>query len=252
MGEISLPIVSGVLGSGSGWLEDEPEVSGWVEASGSGLVGSGSKYHDYFDDDSVEDPFAGFVLDEILGDAIDVGASDVHITPEQEVRFTILGEISNRGYRVPSGDLTQRVMQSILSNVVESVFVQELEVDTSYVIRSGKYRGRRLRVGSVKRRPCRLPAGRAPRPGARWETEACAHCRGARAGLCQASDLICQTSHAARQIGHCADNRCPNPPHGPTATPRKEIPHEDPRCRGLEGRRPIDHRNRGPGRPARG
>jgi twitching motility protein PilT len=150
VGEISLPIVSGVLGSGSGWLEDEPEVSGWVEASGSGLVGSGSKYHDYFDDDSVEDPFAGFVLDEILGDAIDVGASDVHITPEQEVRFTILGEISNRGYRVPSGDLTQRVMQSILSNVVESVFVQELEVDTSYVIRSGKYRGRRLRVSVGK------------------------------------------------------------------------------------------------------
>ena len=122
----------------------------WVEASGSGLVGSGSKYHDYFDDDSVEDPFAGFVLDEILGDAIDVGASDVHITPEQEVRFTILGEISNRGYRVPSGDLTHRVMQSILSNVVESVFVQELEVDTSYVIRSGKYRGRRLRVSVGK------------------------------------------------------------------------------------------------------
>jgi twitching motility protein PilT len=109
------------------------------------------EYYSYFEEEEEEDPLQGFELDEVLSDAIDLGASDVHIQPNEHVRFTILGSISlRREYPIPDGTLTQRIQQKILSNVLESNFIENLELDTSYVMKTGRHAGRRLRLSVGK------------------------------------------------------------------------------------------------------
>lgn len=90
-------------------------------------------------------------LDAVLGRAIEAGASDVHISPFDEISFTVLGEIrrvSEFGNIDPN--MTTRLQQTIISNVLEQVFVEELELDTSYVVKSGKHKGRRTRLSIGK------------------------------------------------------------------------------------------------------
>lgn len=98
-----------------------------------------------------EDPLLGFNIDKVLSDAIDLGASDVHINPNDQVSFTILGDIYRQpGYVELTGNITQRLQQKIISHVLEADFVEELELDTSYVIKTGKHRGRRMRLSVGK------------------------------------------------------------------------------------------------------
>lgn len=98
-----------------------------------------------------EDPFAGFDLDSILGRAIEMGASDVHISPDDHIAFTILGDIVRvEEFGEVPGDITQRLQQAIISHVLEADFVENLELDTAYVIKTGKHRGRRTRLSVGK------------------------------------------------------------------------------------------------------
>lgn len=97
--------------------------------------------------------FEGAVLDldAVIALAIEVGASDIHLSPYDEVAFTVLGEIRRISeYGVIDPNMTVRLQQTIISNVLEQVFVEELELDTSYVVKSGKYKGRRLRLSVGK------------------------------------------------------------------------------------------------------
>lgn len=99
------------------------------------------------DDDEDEDELRGLDLDEVIAHAIESNASDIHISPDDQVAFTILNDIMRIpkfGTVVPT--VTERLHTNIISNVLESEFVEEQELDTSYVVRKGKYKGRRLRL----------------------------------------------------------------------------------------------------------
>lgn len=90
-------------------------------------------------------------LDSIISKAIESGASDIHLSPFDEVAFTVLGEIMRLPeYGFIDPNMTVRLQQTIISNVLEQTFVEELELDTSYVVKSGKHKGRRLRLSVGK------------------------------------------------------------------------------------------------------
>ena len=105
------------------------------------------------DDNEDEQDYEGrFIdLDKIIGVAIETGASDIHLSPNDEVAFTVLGNI----LRFPEfgeidSNMTVKLQQMIISNVLEQTFVEDLELDTSYIVRTGKYKGRRLRLSVGK------------------------------------------------------------------------------------------------------
>lgn len=104
---------------------------------------------DFWDDDEEDapDPFGGYDIDEILGYGIDIGASDVHVSSNDFVAYTVLGDIvkSDKFDPIPA-TIVQRISLDIISNVSLSTFNTDLELDTSYVIRRGEYRGRRFRL----------------------------------------------------------------------------------------------------------
>lgn len=149
-------------GGGGDPLQEEEDLLAVLESldrtSGSGTPappGGGENsfeaYQDYMEEEGEEDFFLGFNIDTILGEAIDLGASDVHISSDMTVAFTHLGDILHRpNIPVPSGVVTQRVFQSIVSHVLQDDFVVDLELDTSYVIRTGAHKGRRLRLNVGK------------------------------------------------------------------------------------------------------
>lgn len=92
-----------------------------------------------------------FNLDLVLSYAIEDGASDIHITGNQEVAFTILGDIVKRGeFGIPSEDVMQDLIIGMLSHEQNGIFVKDLEYDFSYRIKHGPYRGRRFRVNIGK------------------------------------------------------------------------------------------------------
>lgn len=86
-------------------------------------------------------------VDDILGHAFDLKASDVHISPDTYVAFSILGEIVHiKDYGILPGNVVQRAYTAITSNESQSLFAENLELDTSYTIRRGPHKGRRLRL----------------------------------------------------------------------------------------------------------
>lgn len=110
---------------------------------------------DYFSDSSFEvsedydedDELEGFNIDEIISTGIDLGASDVHINPGNYVGYTLLGDsVKVKKFGVVPGNITQRMLQVIATNVAQDSFSEDFELDTSYTVKTGRYRGRRLRV----------------------------------------------------------------------------------------------------------
>lgn len=90
-------------------------------------------------------------LDGVISLAIEQGASDIHLAPFDEVAFTVLGGIRRiSSFGIIDPNMTVRLQQTIISNVLEQSFVEELELDTSYVVKSGKHKGRRLRLSVGK------------------------------------------------------------------------------------------------------
>lgn len=88
-----------------------------------------------------------FDLDLVLEQAIDFGASDVHISPDNYVAFTRLGEIVRQPeFGRVTGAITESVQTAILTHQLEAGFVEDLELDTSYVIHGGRYDQRRFRL----------------------------------------------------------------------------------------------------------
>lgn len=93
----------------------------------------------------------GFEIDEIISMAIDLGASDIHIIPERRIFLRINGEITKAPrFDVIPAEITRRIQQKIVTNVADDIFLEHWELDTSYTVRTGKHRGRRVRVVVVK------------------------------------------------------------------------------------------------------
>lgn len=98
-----------------------------------------------------EELMQGFEIDEIISLAIDMKASDIHINPNQRIRFRINGSIVpiTRFDPIP-GEITRRIQQKIVTNVADDLFLTHWELDTSYTVRTGNHRGRRVRVSVTK------------------------------------------------------------------------------------------------------
>lgn len=98
-----------------------------------------------------EDELRGFRLDEVIAKAIQVGASDIHINPDDQVAFTVLSDIRRvRDYGIIIPNVTRKLQLDIISHVLEQDFVQDMELDTSYVVKTGPAKGRRLRLSIGK------------------------------------------------------------------------------------------------------
>lgn len=103
------------------------------------------------EDDEDDDPLSGFKLDEVLAQAIDLGASDIDIIANDEVSYEILGDMHRASeFGMVTPEITSRLQLSIISHVLESDFVENLELDTAYVLRNGKHEGRRMRLSIGK------------------------------------------------------------------------------------------------------
>lgn len=92
-----------------------------------------------------------FHLDMVLSYAIEDGASDIHLNADKPVAFTILGKIIKRDeFPIPDHILMDDLVSGILSYQAQGVFVRDLDYDASYVIKRGRYKGRRFRVSVYK------------------------------------------------------------------------------------------------------
>ena len=99
-----------------------------------------------------DDGWIGFFnLDMVLSEAIEAEASDVHITPEQRVAFTVKGDIEfHDEYHIPDKQTMDDLSHAILNHVDYSEYAHERDYDFAYVIRRGPYEGRRFR-GNIGR-----------------------------------------------------------------------------------------------------
>lgn len=98
-----------------------------------------------------EDELGGFRLDEVLGAAIDMEASDVDIIADDEVSFEIRGDMHRADeFGVLTPEVTTRLQLNIISHVLEADFVENLELDTAYVLKTGVHAGRRTRLSVGK------------------------------------------------------------------------------------------------------
>lgn len=88
-----------------------------------------------------------FRLDLVLGRAIDMGASDVHIMPGDYVSYRILGkQIRIREYGIVSPATTEHLVDKSTSFRRRDVLAREKSLDTSYTLKTGKHVGRRTRL----------------------------------------------------------------------------------------------------------
>lgn len=107
--------------------------------------------HENYVNDWVKTGWVGFLnLDLVLSEAVEKKASDIHIVAYQKISFTILGDIVFQDYEIPDEDTMTDLVVGILSNQAMGDYVKDLEYDTSYTIRFGRYSGRRLRVNIGK------------------------------------------------------------------------------------------------------
>lgn len=92
-----------------------------------------------------------FDLDDVISAAIAAGASDIHLTPGDVVAFTELREIVRHNeFGEITEFVTSRLQDQIISKQLEQDFVEELELDTSYTVKTGPAKGRRLRLSMGK------------------------------------------------------------------------------------------------------
>ena len=92
-----------------------------------------------------------FHLDMVLSYAIEAGASDIHLNADKPVAFTVLGNIvKQHEFPIPDNILMEDLVKGILSHQAMGVFVRDLDYDASYVIKRGRYKGRRFRVSVYK------------------------------------------------------------------------------------------------------
>lgn len=92
-----------------------------------------------------------FNLDRILSYGFEWGASDVHITTNQKIAFTRLGMIEKYDeFGIIEKDLMFDLTTAILPSTLWSVLSTDFDLDTSYILRHGPYKGRRCRLNIGK------------------------------------------------------------------------------------------------------
>lgn len=102
----------------------------------------------HYKDEWVDTGWIGFFhLDKVLSIAIEEGASDVHLTPEQDVCFTVLGDIEHHPeFFKPNEDIMSDLVKGLLNHSQRALYIKNSDYDCAYEIKFGPYKGRRLRV----------------------------------------------------------------------------------------------------------
>ena len=146
----------------------ENEIQETVDVDNIGDMDTGfdGEYDDYGSESVEVDDFASSLMrdndddedyiipiDEIISKAIDLGASDIHIVPENYITFRIQGDlVYEKSYGIISGDDTEKLHldSRFISNQRRSEFMEKLELDESYVVREGPHKGRRVRLNVAR------------------------------------------------------------------------------------------------------
>lgn len=138
-------------------LSNDEEILNSLMDVMSGFDDEGVQHHkESFQNSSFAEPeededLKGFNLDEVISVAIERGASDIHITPGDTVSYTINGSVYRvEQFGVIEPIVTETLHRGIISNVLEAEFVDLYSLDASYVVRTGRHRGRRLRLALGK------------------------------------------------------------------------------------------------------
>lgn len=90
-----------------------------------------------------------FDLDSVLSDAIDRGASDLHMYPDRPLGLRINGDIYwFHRYEQLTADYTEEMSQddSIISNIIEEKYNVDRNADMAYTVMKGPHRGERFRA----------------------------------------------------------------------------------------------------------
>lgn len=89
-------------------------------------------------------------LDDLLNDAIDRGASDIHIAVDRPIKLRINGSLYSftKYHIMRQADMEALITTAIsfISNEKRTYLNQKKSVDTSYTVESGKHAGERFRV----------------------------------------------------------------------------------------------------------
>lgn len=103
---------------------------------------------DYPDDEFPE--VTPSTLDDLLNDAIDRGASDIHIAVDRPIKLRINGSLYSftKYHIMRQADMEALITTAIsfISNEKRTYLNQKKSVDTSYTVESGKHAGERFRV----------------------------------------------------------------------------------------------------------
>lgn len=107
---------------------------------------------DHYVDEWAETGWTGLInLDLILSYGIEDGASDIHIAADQNIAFTVLGDIVKKyEFPIPDKEVLEDIQRHVLSNEADAIYIRDREYDTSYTIKHGLYKGRRFRVSLGK------------------------------------------------------------------------------------------------------
>lgn len=117
------------------------------------MLDDGSIYRDGDDDEEDDDEYRtrmginGTPVDQIISDAINADASDITILTGDDVSFTILGNIIRQpGYGIVDPHGATTAFKQLTTSESQDTFSRDMELDTSYTVRAGPAKGRRLRI----------------------------------------------------------------------------------------------------------
>ena len=117
------------------------------ELQGTGSVSTDRAKRSFVDDE------LDFPLDEIVAEAISKSASDIHIIADDYINVRIHGELERWDgeggrpfYPMPDGDVMRSFVLNTIRHISEAELTVEKELDTSYVVKTGPARNRRLRM----------------------------------------------------------------------------------------------------------
>lgn len=104
----------------------------------------------YIDDYSDSGYICNFSLDKIITKANMLHASDIHLDANNGISYSILGDIRKDDVESIDDEILTDLTRHLLTNEEMGNYVKDLEIDTSYTVRRGGYKGQRLRVNICK------------------------------------------------------------------------------------------------------
>lgn len=110
----------------------------------------GSSSYDLEDDEEMAS-IRRFSLERVLNNAIDSKASDVHVNANEYVYFSIDGDALIRDeFGIVEDKQAHHVFENVTNHKRRDEYIQDFELDTSYVLKMGPHKGRRFRINIAR------------------------------------------------------------------------------------------------------